>query len=305
VAASASPVTLRVGDPLTLTLEFARGHQSGSLELISAPDLTVIPEIADGFEIIDRNPTGRVEGNVKRFAYALRPKRPGVSIPGLTLTTFDPSEEQFASVSTEPIALNVSEASKISVGDLVGSKSMTGSNEIRTSTQGIFQNITDPAQLYDERVNLSGWITTVAGVWCIAGGLIAAVTLHRRRSGDTISVRRQQARRTAQLRVANAAQLQSQGKPREALREVRSAIVGLIADTGNRVAEGLTAADVGAALASALVSEADRMETLKLLESIEDAEYGAGESVDASGVVSQAASLITRISPLLERSAGQ
>ena len=113
VAASASPVKLRVGDPLTLTLEFARAPQSGSLELISAPDLTAIPEIADSFEIIDRNPIGRIEGSVKRFAYAMRPKRPGVSLPGLTLSTFDPSVEIFSDILTEPISLVVTEASKI------------------------------------------------------------------------------------------------------------------------------------------------------------------------------------------------
>lgn len=305
VAAFASPEKLRVGDPLTLTLEFARGHQSGSLELISAPDLTVVPEIADDFEIIDRNPTGRVDGSVKRFAYALRPKRAGVTIPGLTLTTFDPSTEKFLGISTEQILLDVTEAAKISGSDLVGSIPATGTHEIRKSAQGIFQNITDPAQMHDERVSMKGWLVMVAGFWCFAGSLIAAVSLYRRRTNDTVWVRRQQARRTAHLRLSNAARLQTEGKSQDALREVRSAIVGLIADITNGVAEGMTAADVAAALSMASVPGEDRMVVLTLLESIEGAEYGAGDAADAAAAVRTAKPLIDRISPFLERSAGR
>ena len=77
VAASASPTALRVGDPLTLRLDFERGQGSGSLDLISAPNLEANSKIAADFEIIDKNPTGRSEGEVKRFEYALRPKRAG------------------------------------------------------------------------------------------------------------------------------------------------------------------------------------------------------------------------------------
>ena len=81
LAASASPKSLRVGDPLTLTLDIERGTGSGSLDLISAPDLTANPRIAADFEILDKSPTGRSGGEAKRFEYALRPKRAGVEIP--------------------------------------------------------------------------------------------------------------------------------------------------------------------------------------------------------------------------------
>ncbi len=93
LAASASPTALRVGDPLTLTLDIERGQASGSLDLISAPDLAANPQIAADFEILDKNPTGRSEGEVKRFEYALRPKRAGVGIPSLAVTVFNPDTE--------------------------------------------------------------------------------------------------------------------------------------------------------------------------------------------------------------------
>ena len=106
LAASASPTALRVGDPLTLTLDIERGQGSGSLDLISAPDLAANPQIAADFEILDKNPTGRKEGEVKRFEYALRPKRAGVGIPSLAVTVFNPDTEKFSEIATKPIALD-------------------------------------------------------------------------------------------------------------------------------------------------------------------------------------------------------
>ncbi len=106
LAASASPTALRVGDPLTLTLDIERGQASGSLDLISAPDLAANPQIAADFEVLDKNPTGRREGEVKRFEYALRPKRAGVGIPPLAVTVFNPDTEKFSEIATKPIALD-------------------------------------------------------------------------------------------------------------------------------------------------------------------------------------------------------
>jgi len=53
------------------------------------------------------------------------------------------------------------------------------------------------------------------------------------------------------------------------------------------------------------VPENDRDATLRLMESIEGAEYGAGNTIDADEAIKSATSLIDRISPFLERSAGR
>ncbi len=149
VAASASPKSLRVGDPLTLTLNIERGPGSGSLDLISAPDLAANSQIAADFEIVDKNPTGRKEGEVKHFEYALRPKRAGVSFPPVAVTVFNPDSESFSEIATEPIALDVAAASRLDAGDLVGSLAGSGTREIRSRAEGIFQNVTDLSELRD------------------------------------------------------------------------------------------------------------------------------------------------------------
>ena len=166
VSASASPAALRVGDPLTLRLDIERGSGSGSLDLISAPNLEANSELSADFEIVDKNPTGRTEGDVKRFEYALRPKRAGVAVPPLSVTVFNPDTEEFSDIATEGVALTVTEASHLSAGDLVGSLAGGGKDEIKVQAQGIFQNVTDPTELNDQRVNVValGGMAAGAGV---------------------------------------------------------------------------------------------------------------------------------------------
>jgi hypothetical protein len=301
VAASASPTELRVGDPLTLTLDIERGKSGGSLDLVSAPDLTANSLIANDFEVLDKNPTGRKEGETKRFEYALRPKRAGVGIPPLAVTVFNPDTEKFADIATQPIALDVSAASRLDAGDLVGSLAASGAPEIKSRAQGIFQNVTDPSELNDQHVNVVLLAGTAAGLWCGVGCLIGIVSTYRRKSGDRVWQRKRQARRVALRKLAEARKDLTEGRSRDALRAIRSALVGLIADMRNVVAEGLTASEVDAALARTSVPAGDRAEVSRLLEAIESAEYGSGMASEASTMMAAAEGLIARLARHLER----
>jgi hypothetical protein len=301
VTASARPAALRVGDPLTFALDIERAKGSGSLELISAPNLEANSKIAADFEIIDKNPTGRSEGEVKRFEYAMRPKRANVGIPPVAVTVFNPDTENFSDIKTEPITLNVSDASHVGAGDLVGSLTGAGKDEIKAQTQGIFGNVTDPSELTDQRVNVIALAEVVAGAWCVVGCLIAVVSSHRRRSSDMSWQRKRRARRTAKGKLAEARTVLAAGQPLVALRAVRSAVVGLIADLRNIVSEGLTASEVDATLAQAAVPADDRKAVSQLLEAIESAEYGAGMATDVPTMIDSAEGLVRGLARHLER----
>ncbi len=303
VNASATPKELRVGDPMTLTFQFAKGKNSGSLELISAPDLNAIPEISEQFDIVDKNPVGRVEGSTKKFAFGLRPKRPGVSIPSVSLSTFDPVTESFTNVSTAPIAINVSAASASIVGgDLVGvSGSQKNANEIKSRSEGIFHNVTDLSQISDERIDLFYGMRWVAGLWLGSGGAIASLIAMRRKSSDAGRLRRASARRKAHAKLSAASTFVQHGKEKECLSEVRSAIFGLIADLQNQIAEGLTAADVNVAMTNAAVPIEYQQRLQTLLEKIESAEYGASQPGDSKAIIKGAGELIDILAPYLER----
>jgi hypothetical protein len=302
LSASASPTALRVGDPLTLSLSIEREAGAGSLDLISAPDLAANTQLASDFEIVDKSPTGRKERDVKRFEYALRPKRASVAIPAIIASVFDPDSEKFAEIATEPIALNVSAGSRLSAGELVGSLGASGKSDIKTRAQGIYQNITDPAELRDQRVNLIVLAGIAAGVWCAAGGLMAAITVRRRKSGDVVGNRKKRARRAAECKLAEARAALAQGRSKDALGGVRSAIVGLVADMRNMVAEGLTATEADKALAQTSVPADQRGAVLQLLEEIEAAEYGSGSASQTPSLIATAEGLIPSLARHLERS---
>jgi hypothetical protein len=301
VAASASPTALRVGDPLTLRLDIERGQGSGSLDLISAPNLDANAQVAADFEIIDKNPTGRSEGEMKRFEYALRPKRAGVVFPPLLVTVFNPDTEQFSEIASAAIPLNVSEASHLGAGDLVGSLAGSGKDEIKAQAQGIFQNVTDPSELSDQRVNVVALGELAAGVWCVVACLMAFVASRRRRSGDLLWQRKRNARRTANRKIAEARTALAAGDSRAGLRIVRSAIFGLIADLRSIVAEGLTASEVDAALAQTAVPADQRRALADLLGAIESAEYGSGVATEAQAMIKTAEGLIQSLARHLER----
>ena len=302
VDAIARPTKLRVGDPITLTVRLQRAGDSGSLDLISAPDLSSNEQLAADFELIDKDPTGRVDGVTKEFSYVVRPKRADVSIPALSIATFDPLAEAFKQIGTAPIALEVSEAVGLNSVDLIGSVSSSTSG-LKSRSEGIFQNITDPAALRDERVGWVAWSELVAGAWAVAGATSAVVLLRRRHASDGGLQRRQLAKRNANKRLGAARSALSRGDSKLAMREVRSAVIGLIADARNRVSEGLTATDVEQVLAAANVTEVDRSAIKKLLESIDAHEYGAGLPTDPKSAIDEASAWLRRVAPLLEHGA--
>jgi hypothetical protein len=87
----------------------------------------------------------------------------------------------------------------------------------------------------------------------------------------------------------------------DALRAIRSALVGLIADMRNVVAEGLTASEADAALARTSVPADSRAEVLRLLEAIERAEYGSGIISEVRAMIETAEGLIPSLARRLER----
>jgi hypothetical protein len=301
LAASASPTALRVGDPLTLTLEFERGQSSGSLDLVSAPDLTGNAQLAADFDILDKNPTGRTAGEAKRFEYGLRPKRPGVSIPAIAVAIFNPDSEKFSEIATKPIGLEVAAAASLDAGEIVGQIAGSSTPGIKSREQGIYQNVTDPSELSDQHVNIVALAEAAVGTWCAVACLIAVVSVHRRKSGDVVWQRKRLARRTAMRKVADAREALAEGRSMDGLRAVRWAILGLIADMRNIVAEGLTAAEADATLARTAVPANLRADVRRLLETIESAEYGAGIGSEASTMLETAERLVPSLARHLER----
>ena len=197
----------------------------------------------------------------------------------------------------------MSAASRLDSGDLVGSISGSGAPEIKSRAQGIFQNVTDPSELNDERVSVVALAQLTAISWCGVGCLIAVVSAHRRKSGDIVWQRKRHARRTADRKLAEARNVLALGQSMDAVRDIRLALVGLIADMRNIVADGLTASEVDATLAGTAVPADDRAAVLRLLAAIESAEYGSGTALEVTAKIETAEGLVSSLARHLERGA--
>ncbi|MGD0088773.1 MAG: BatD family protein [Planctomycetota bacterium] len=300
VTAAASPTALRIGDPLTLTLSFETQPGSGSLDLISPPDLTANAKLAEGFDIIDKAPTGEAKGGVKHFAYGLRTKKAGPGIPPITVTLFNPETERFVDVLTEPLKLNISASAQLNAGNLVGALPAGQSRELRSHQEGIFQNVVDVAELGDQRVRPVSYLLAVAAMWLLYGGLFMLVSNWRRKSGDVAWQRRQRALSEARKTLAEARQAAQDGKPEEAARATRAALVGLIANMRNRQAAGMTAQDAGTILAQAGASSEIAAQTVQVLETIEALAYGSAAALDGAALQARVENLL----PLLHTELG-
>src|SRR5262249_27232961 len=123
----------------------------------------------------------------------------------------------------------------------------------------------------------------------------------RRKAGDVAWNRKRRARRSAERSLAEARTALADGRSRESLRAVRTALVGLIADMRNIVAEGLTASEVDVVLAQTAVPDAERTQVLRLLETIESAEYGSGMAAEAPAMIETAAALVPSLARHVER----
>lgn len=298
VMAQAAPIALRVGDPLALTLTFTRDAGAGSLEMLSAPDLRRMDGLTQDFDVADETPTGEIKGQCKKFVYTLRPRRTGVGIPALTVSVFDPESEGFKEIATSPIELKVTEASKLMAGDLVASdrsSSAAAGVQLRSRAEGIFQNVTSVAQIGNQRVSPRMYL--IASAILVFGYLLlwSSVLVWRRISSDPAWQRRQAARGRAEQGVRQARALLTEGKNEDALRALRGALTGMVADMLNLPAAGMTVQEAAGALRSSGIDEATCLEAGRMLEILDALEYGA----KSSGELNRALDAAEKLLPVL------
>ncbi|MBN1910526.1 MAG: BatD family protein [Pirellulales bacterium] len=242
-SASLTPTEAKVGDPITLTLTLSG---QGSLDGVSPPDLAAIPEVAKDFKTYPA--TQEIKGKTCRFTYTLRPLRADVAeFPPVPAAYFDVHRHEYVTLRSEPIRLRVSPADRLSGGQIVGRAAPTKSGNGQTleaRRDGIFANITDPAEVRNDKVNAGNWVAVLGGMFGL--GVVGSLAIRRlqRRGEDPALVRR----RTA---VARARRLLKQGAARLAAQDtragaesVRAAVVSLVADAANLPESGLTSKDV-------------------------------------------------------------
>lgn len=242
--ADLTPVTASVGDPLTLTV-WLRG--TGTLDATTAPDLAANPAIAAEFKVYEA--TEKTDDDTRRFIYSLRPKtadsREFPAIP--ILTYFDVSQEQYVTLTTNPIPLTIAAATQLASSEIAMAGGAAGQGEeIGTLSAGIFANVTDLSQLRNDGVNPQRWFLNMGGLACLF--VVVAVVIQRlQRNREDTGLQR---RKSALARARRRMEAVTDGSVREAADGISGALVGVVADICNLGEEGLTSADAASGLAS-------------------------------------------------------
>ncbi len=273
-----------VGEPITLEVTI-RG--TGRLESIGPLSLKTQEQFSELFRVHDEPQIGEIDPdrNAVTFVYGVRPRRAGFeSIPGIRFSYFDPELEQFVTIETPPIPVTVREGRTVGSEDV---RSFDGAEPVRRHKRiksAIYPNYIRPDALEPQQPQRT--FTAVDGALLAVPPLLylalLVMTMRRRRlERDPGIVRKREAGRRARAALEQAMAAAS-GRTGEAFDGVARALTTFVADRLGLPASGLTAAEALAALEKSRVASETRAELRAILETCEQARYGAAASAGSA-----------------------
>lgn len=291
--ARALPEKVWVGSPMTLKLEISG---DGKLDELAPIRIDQEEALEGKFRIHELPQTGELsdDGLRKTFTYGIRPIQAGIeAIPPLSFHYFDPEKEEFVTVRSEAVPIQVEKGEEIRVTTYDPG---TQQRRHRPVDRPIYPVIIGPEAL--DPVS-SRWSLKRLGRLLFVGFPIAFVILYltvRRREQDSADPdlrRARQASRTARTALVGARE-QFEKSPQEGFSAVGRALTGFVADRLRLPAAGMTSTEALAALREGGVSEETQESVREILETCEAASYGA-----PAGDI-RPAELVDRASRLLE-----
>ncbi|NNF42377.1 MAG: hypothetical protein HKO59_00360 [Phycisphaerales bacterium] len=298
VTASAKPVQVAVGDPITLSLTIVDRSSVGSpLEVLAPPPLDAVESLTGDFRVSGDPPAGVVNGSTKTFTDTLRAKRADVAeIPPIPFAYFDPQRETYVVVETTPIPISVSSANVVAAEDLIGGEPPgdPARTELTLLSGGLLANEADAARvLAGGPLRLTPAIAVVAfGIPPLAFTAVAFAERRRRRlRDDTGFARSRNATRTARRRIADARRV-ADG---EAAALAATAVSGYVGDRCNAPPGALTTADVVAHLERRGIEPDLVREVEACLVACERIRYAGDGPAAAASLVDRAAACVQRL----------
>jgi len=272
IAASAMPLEVRVGDPITLTVRATDLSGTSALEGLQAPDLARQPAFAAGFRVPRDAAAGSVEARSKVFTQSIRALSDGVTeIPPIEFAYFDPDRGVYEVARSAPIAITVkpSAVARLAIDETAEAEG--GQTPAFTRVEGgLLANASAAEALSSTTVEL-GWFLAPFGAGPAALGL--ALWMRRRADAD----RQDPTRRRARGAMKGFEQRVVADGSAEGL---TVAVLSYLADRTGATQGSLTRGDAIAALASCGVATAVCGDVEAFLRKCERARY-SGEQVAA------------------------
>lgn len=205
ISTSVNRQQIRTGDPMTLQINI---QGQGNIESMSIPPLDSSLNKED-FDWPAGEMPGVTEADQKQFSITLRARNKNLTeIPPIAFSYFDPQQEEYVTVRSKPIPIDVSQGELVSSKDIVGQISKGGvasekGNDldlaIETNVDRLFQNR-----------SIAGWLEPLA---YFIGILILGLSLLARKAGESQSKGPASGRHRIQLEKKQLAKWQKDLEP--------------------------------------------------------------------------------------------
>ena len=297
IAATVNPQETTLGGPpfeLTLTV---RGE--GNIETVGTPRLPESPDFRLGVAEQKQEYSfkdGKLRGE-KRFVVPLRPGSVRLKeIPRATLVAFDPFDEKYVTVTTEPIPVTVTVPEDSGALESIGlPENVKADRRARDMEREDIEDIeTDIDVSESHAAQLHGWAgITVFGLLpaCIYAALSVFAARWRRLRDDETLARRLSAARTAREKLGALREGLGSLGTAEFAEGLSRALQGYLADRLGRPAGEIPPGEAESLLAAAGLPEASAREVAAMLEEAEAARFGGGE-VDREEWLARAAACV-------------
>lgn len=209
ISATAAPVEVNVGDPITLTVALSGPPY---LEHVQVPSLHLQQALTRDFKVPEEMEAGTVNGNFKVFTQTIRATSADIkAIPPIELPYFDSNSGTYKIAKSDPIPIIVNATNIVTADDAEGiGPVQTSSSQVEAWSRGIAHNYEDLDVIENQRFDLMQWLTAPATVAMLGGFpvvygiLLTLTTARRRRAADPAQARARKALGALQRNLKNA-----------------------------------------------------------------------------------------------------
>lgn len=266
VASECDKTTVKVGDVVTVKVTVTGKGNLDLISILNTPNFSAFKTYDPRVSSSLLN-SGFVVGGAKTWEYVLSPRYQGeITLEPFSLSFFDPADESYRTISTEPVVL------KVIPGDATAFSRST-----REISQSAFENIaSDIRYLKPEKKLLGDAKRRIYTnpffylIYILSGGIFATAFMVKRRHDsierNTGLKRRLTAWKTAQKLIAEADKLSPDASMGKFSGKLTDAVTGYIGDMLNIGASSLTTSSIEQTLADKGVSAEIATRVRRMLE---------------------------------------
>jgi len=274
IAASASPVEVSVGDPITLTVRIGGNP---FLKPVQWPDLALLSDLEANFRIPTEQASPVIENGCKVFTQTLRANNDKVTrIPPIPLVYFDADQGRYVTAETDPIPLKVSPTKVLTNADIGGrSLDQPVNKEVEAIKQGMAANYEHPGSLVNQSFSPALALVRLpyVALWLLPLGLLIGSASYRAATHTTPERQAKQRRRSAAGKALGRLEAALSQGPHQRHPVLAAALRQFLGDRFDRTAGSLTAADCRQVVAAATRDEDLARRVHDLLAECEAARY--------------------------------